>query len=286
MKLLVLGSSGFIGNSLIHYLLSQKEDDLNIIGIDVCALKDLKLSIVFEQCNVTNDSALISILDKYNPSYVINTIGIFASNDFSLNIALNVKISQTILEYYANKNDHGLKKIVLIGSAAEYGFPKSLPVKETDETHPVNFYGLSKLYQTMLAGFYYENYKLPVVVVRPFNLKGEGISDKLAYGAFVKKVESAEDGGTITTGNLSSYRDYLDISDVCKMLFAALKKGRPGEIYNICSGEAVLTRDLLMDIIHTSGKKLLIQEGSVKKAETDVDKIFGDNSKILGLWND
>lgn len=284
MRILVLGSLGFIGSSFIKYCIdNEKCSSNNLIGIDIHAVENNSLEIKYEVCDVTNSSLLKKILKKYNPTHILNCIGLFASNDFDLMLKINVNISQSILEYYSENGNSNISKILLIGSAAEYGFPKTLPVLESDPLNPVNYYGLSKVFQTKLAEFYYENYNIPVVIARPFNIIGLNISDKLAYGSFQKKVQEASNNSIIKTGNLSSFRDYLDVSEVCKMLFTVLFKGASGEIYNICSGKETLTRDILLKIITESGKNLLIEEGIVKDPKADVDRIYGSNKKINDL---
>ena len=145
------------------------------------------------------------------------------------------------------------RKILLIGSAAEYGLVNSNPVKETSELMPNSYYGLSKVFQTYLSKYYFQNYGIPVVIGRPFNLFGAGSSCKLAAGRFNKIVADANDGDIVKVGNIESKRDYVNIKDAVAYYWGLLEKGVPGEIYNVCTGVSKSGREILVGIFSAAG---------------------------------
>jgi GDP-4-dehydro-6-deoxy-D-mannose reductase len=173
----------------------------------------------------------------------------------------------------------------LIGSAAEYGIVRNMPIKEDCCNNPVNYYGLSKLFQAHTARYYYNNYGINSNVLRTFNIIGKGISKNLSIGNFVDKIEKASDGDSITVGNLIPKRDFLHIEDVVEAYWEVLKDGKNGEIYNICSGKSIPMQDIFSALVRMSNKKLssVVDEKLVKKDE--IMDIYGDNTKIKADTN-
>ena len=167
------------------------------------------------------------------PDYKLNLIGTFRADTFEEYLRVNVDPSRLICDAIIRTNIIP-EKIVLIGSAAEYGAIVSNPARETDVLRPVNFYGLTKSFQTQLAEYYFRNYGLPVVVARTFNILGKGLSKELSIGSFISQIDAMPDGGIIRVGNINSSRDFLQIEIVVKRYWELLLKGKAGEIYNIC----------------------------------------------------
>ena len=139
------------------------------------------------------------------------------------------------------------------------------------------------MFQTHLTNFYYQNYGLPVVIARPFNLFGEDASNELAAGRFVKIVAEANDGDVITVGNIDPKRDYANIKDAVSAYWKLLEKGLPGEIYNVCTGLGKSGQEFLQGIIRDSGKNLSISVDPKLFKERDIPEIFGCPNKILNL---
>jgi len=292
-QVLVLGSAGFSGHHFEKFVHnSNLYKEYTFTGIDKKIRKVLSYgAFSYVQADLCNFSTLRELLIKFKPYYIINFVGVFSHEVASIKnlnlsfqdiIRLNVGISEQILKACIEKLIQP-KKILLIGSAAEYGLVTSNPVKEKDELRPNTYYGLSKVVQTQLAHFYHQNYELPIVIARPFNLFGEGASDELAAGRFAKIVAEANDGDIITVGNIDTKRDYVNIKDAVSAYWKLLEKGIPGEIYNVCTGLGKSGRDFLQEIIRDSGKSLSIIVDPNLFKERDIPEIFGCPKKISYL---
>ena len=120
----------------------------------------------------------------------------------------------------------------------------------------MNLYGITKLFQTQYAEYYFRNFGLPIVVARTFNTFGKGLSKYLSIGSFMAQIDAMSDGGIIRVGNINSSRDFLRIENVVGRYWELLLKGKAGEIYNICSGAPRTIRSILEDLIRESGKSL------------------------------
>ena len=171
-----------------------------------------------------------------------------------------------------------VKRILLIGSSAEYGIPDKNPVSEEANLAPINFYGLSKVLQCELALMYARRFSAPVLIGRTFNLRGKGLNKNLAIGSWEKILE-ARNRSTIYVGNIETWRDYISIDEALDAYLKILFYGEIGEVYNVCSGTPVKMESLLLDMIKKSGKDLRIKV-SLELKNHDVKIIFGDRKKL------
>ena len=62
-----------------------------------------------------------------------------------------------------------------------------------------------------------------------------------------------------------------------------MEKGKPGEIYNVCSGKAIEIKDILAEIIKISGKKIKVEKDPKLFRKSDLKKNYCDSSKIKKL---
>jgi GDP-4-dehydro-6-deoxy-D-mannose reductase len=232
----------------------------------------------YREGNACEKGEVFKFVNESQPTYVLNLTGTFRAQSFEEFLAVNVGVSQSICEAVRRSNSC-VQKLLFVGSAAEYGSPVSNPVREDAEARPISQYGLSKLYQTLLSGYFFKNYALPTVVGRTFNILGEGLSPELSLGNFMRQIAALPEGGVIKVGNISTTRDFLPISEVSRRYWDLLVKGVPGEIYNVCSGVPRTMRSVLEDLIRESGKMLSIEPDPSLFKERDIDSIYGDSTK-------
>ena len=281
-KVLILGADGFSGKHQLDFLVSHKiNSQYEIVAVDK-TVSCTHYGIRWVQSDLSVNNAVESILIQERPDYVINFIGLFSSSEFAQIFEYNVALTQRIFQAI-KENSLSMRNILLIGSAAEYGEIKKLPVKEKYIGQPISIYGLAKVYQHQLATYYFKQYHIPFVLARTFNVFGKGMSPSLSIGSFQKQIDESKDGDTIFVGNIDAKRDFLPIEKVVEYYWQLLLNGKPCEVYNVCSGHSITIRSLLEDLIQKSGKKLTIafEQGRIKK--TDIDDIYGDNSKLMSL---
>jgi GDP-4-dehydro-6-deoxy-D-mannose reductase len=148
-------------------------------------------------------------------------------------------------------------RVLLIGSAAEYGeaSKESKYISENHHPNPVSIYGLTKVFQTNLMMYYINNYALDIVMARPFNLYGEGISTKLFVGHVYDQIKEYKEKKIerVIVGSLDARRDYIHVSDAVKDYKLIMEKGLSGNIYNVGSGKAIVLLDLLKSILKENG---------------------------------
>lgn len=281
-RILFLGSNSFTGAHFKDFInRKQLGEEFNIFGADRQE-RDLneKGGLEYRKVNLCDEIELANLLSDVRPDYIINLTGTFSAASYAEYIHVNTGITNSIFRFIITA---GLKieNFLVIGSAAEYGSSLKLPINEESSTRPVNLYGLSKLMQTYIARYYFDTCGIKMNVARTFNIIGKGISNRLAIGNFIDQIERAQDGDTLQVGNLETKRDYLHIEDVVEAYWKILMGGRPGEVYNVCSGESCSMRSILNGLVRRSGKSLKIVTGPIFVKKNDVLDIYGDNSKLV-----
>ncbi len=150
---------------------------------------------------------------------------------------------------------HGVR-VIVVSSADIYGTvtPRELPLTEESPVKPRSPYGASKEAAESVARQFHRGFGLDVVIARPFNHIGAGQEPKFAAAAFARKIAECErdGGGTVTHGDLSPRRDFLDVRDVVRAYRLLALHGTPGVTYNICSGRDVQITDVLQMLIDES----------------------------------
>jgi GDP-4-dehydro-6-deoxy-D-mannose reductase len=175
--------------------------------------------------------------------------------------------------------------VVTAGSAAEYGLVSQdrLPVTEDCPCAPVSAYGQSKLAATQIALMYRRVHGLSATVVRPFQLLGQGVTTRLAPGAFAEQLRQAlaAGGRVIRVGNLASERDFLDVADAVEGLWALCRHPAPGETFNLCSGQPTKMSDLLQLMIDVSRADVTVEIDPARlRGAADVSSVYGSFEKL------
>ncbi len=278
MNILITGVNGFIGRALWNHFKVQRSY-LKVFGID---LKMPSPEPHLLACDSSNQRQLRKILDRVRPDVIFHLAGGRPADENMLWQA-NFIPTKTLLDVVAELKSVS-PCIVIPGSAAEYGKVKTLrrPIAETLQPRPLAWYGFVKYMQTSL-GLMYARKGLDVRIARIFNIGGYGTPVSLALGNFagrIVQIERGEGPRILKVGQLSGLRDFVDIEDVCGALWAIARKGKKGEVYNVCSGRSSCMRFLLRELIAYSDIKdnVVIQEE--QRAHAATFDIVGSNAKI------
>ena len=99
---------------------------------------------------------------------------------------------------------------------------------------------------------------LEVIRARPFNHTGPGQRPDFVVPALARQVAAAAAAGrgVLETGNLDVRRDITDVRDVVRAYRALLELGTPGEVYNVCRGEAVSIEEVARRLVALAGVDL------------------------------
>jgi dTDP-glucose 4,6-dehydratase/UDP-glucose 4-epimerase len=230
MKILVIGSKGFIGQHALDYFRSKGYD---VLGCDV--VTDYEDS-NYIQIDATN-SDYHFIFENHDIAVCVNCSGAasvplslqFPLKDFTLNTLNVFKILDAIRMLRPEC------KFLNLSSAAVYGNPTTLPIAESSDLKPLSPYGIHKLQAEEICSEFYQYYQIATCSVRIFSAYGNGLRKQLFWDMYKKCCN----GGTIElygTGNES--RDFIHIDDIVNALELVIQNATfNGEQINLANGE-------------------------------------------------
>jgi GDP-4-dehydro-6-deoxy-D-mannose reductase len=259
-RIVVTGVNGFIGTAMIEYI-SKEYPAAEIISIRRSDFPNIQ-----------------TILKDTRPDYILHLAG-YAGSDWQALYESNILTSIQLFESCISA---GLKpRIVIPGSAAQYGtYENDYQIKEDSPQYPISNYGECKKWQCSLSYFYFKR-GLPIVIGNIFNIISNNIPEGTVVGDLISKVRELKSNGNtdpLTIGNLQSFRDFLHIADICKALIVLSCKGKPGESYNICSGNAVSIGKILQ--LMCSNASVSPEINYDPACEQKVNYNYGSNRKI------
>lgn len=229
----VTGASGFVGRHLLKYLADQ-EPKTDVIALDIKTPEVQVPGVSFVAVDISDPDAVAGLLEEKAPSVVYHLVGVLPPADVETMWRVNAGVTQRFALALVNHAPHAIR-FVSTGSAAEYGDPGGVSlIGEDFRGIPLSPYGESKLAATNLLLGLGASSNLEVIVVRPFNFIGPGLSTNLVLGKICQQIRNG--ASTIRVGPLEPVRDFLDVRDAAEAYALLADKGEPGEIYNLCSG--------------------------------------------------
>ena len=233
LKVLVIGASGFIGNALYRFAEENGYDVEGWVRNTSCTTNGA-LAVDY------NDSKeLIARFDSFSPDIIFDCAGsaLVASSidnplyDFDSNVVLTQKIL-----YSLSKSKAKNATFVFLSSAAVYGNPSYLPIKEEMEANPLSPYALHKIMSEQACIFMTNHYNINIKIARIFSAYGVGLKKQLFWDMWQKYKAH---GKIELFGNGTESRDYIYISDLINALFIIATSNSKDTIINVGNGEEV-----------------------------------------------
>ena len=228
MKILIIGSKGFIGSHCVDYFSAQGNE---IWEADIFPIAQRNYS-QFAESNTDFNI----LFDKQEFDVCINSSG--AANvgfsfenptkDFELNV-LNVNKLLVAIRQYNPKC-----RFINFSSAAVYGNPIQLPISEKAALKPLSPYGFHKLQSEYLLTEYYKFFGIHTCSLRIFSAYGSRLRKQLFWDLYKKSLHS----DTIELfGSGEETRDFIYIYDLMQVVDLVIQKAKfEGDLINAASG--------------------------------------------------
>ena len=272
MGSLITGGRGFVGSWLA--------DHLRELGDEVVAID--------REVEITDPTALLGAMSAAAPDAVYHLAALThvgQSWEEPLQV-LEVNIMGTAAVLAAARQCGTDPRVLVTSSAEVYGAvtdPGLLPLSETSPTAPLTPYAASKLAAEAVVDQAYLGHGQHVITVRPFNHIGPGQTPNFAVPALAKRIVEADRRGspTIPVGNLSARRDFTDVRDVVRAYRLLVEAGRPGEVYNVCSGRDVSIREIADGLLKLAGTTLEFETDPTLVRPVEVPVLRGDPTRLV-----
>lgn len=291
-KLLVTGGAGFIGSSVLHELVESETELVCVDNFDttydpVFKHHNIESLIAKQRCelrhiDITDRAALMDAFRETKPTHV-------------LHLAAKADTRKAVEEPldYINNNiigtlnildacvEHGVTNLVAASSSSVYGNEKVVPWRE-DNYHlqPISPYGVTKLATEHLAYSYAYLHKLPITMLRFFNVYGErnrpGMVPYLWADAFLRG------NGIEISGDGERRRDYTYIGDVVNGVIKILNTPRQFEVVNLGHGSPLSLNELHDLFKVVSGNTVPVTSRPSHQASVDIT--YADTTKAKELY--
>ncbi|MGD1994545.1 MAG: GDP-mannose 4,6-dehydratase, partial [Anaerolineae bacterium] len=154
---------------------------------------------------------------------------------------------------------------------------------EETPLRPLSPYAVSKVAQDMLGLQYHLAYGIEVVRLRPFNHTGPGQSPRFVVPAFASQVARIEVGlqePVLFVGNLDVWRDFTDVRDIVRAYVLAATEAKPGQVYNLASGQPQSIREMLESLLDLSPVEIQVEVDPDRYRPADMPVAYGSAEKF------
>ena len=291
MRLLVTGGAGFIGSNFIRYWFGRHPAD-QIVNVDALTyagdprnLADVERergeAYRFLKADICDARAMEAAVREHRPDVVVN----FAAEshnsrgvlDPAVFMRTNALGTQTLLE--ASRR-HEVARFHHISTCEVYG---DLPLDsdgsftEASPHRPRTPYNASKAAAEMIVGAYHETYRLPTTITTCANNYGPWQHPEKVIPLFA--TNALDDKELPLYRHSENRREWLHVDDHCSAIEAVITNGRPGETYNVGSGEE-RSIEQIADAVLTMTKKPQSLKTYVEDRPGHDRRYLLDHSKI------
>jgi GDP-4-dehydro-6-deoxy-D-mannose reductase len=284
MRVLVTGAAGFAGRHLLRELRAALPEARLFGLVRRTPATPLPATATPLEGDIEDPASLAEVVSAVAPERVFH-LAAFASAGGGERAAIfraNVDGTRHLLDALAAWG--GETALLLASSGYVYGrCDPDRPAREEDPPAPIGDYAASKAAMETLLEESPPPAWVRVVVTRAFNHTGPGQTDRYVASAFARQIAEIEAGRcppVIAVGDLESRRDFTDVRDVVRAYRLALDVGRPGERFNICSGEATAAGEILSQLLRLSSAIPEVRPDPARRRASDLPVSVGSPRKL------
>lgn len=298
---MVAGGAGYIGSHMVHQLIEQGYDVVVVDNLSTGHPKAINPKARFYKGDTRDANFLSSVLDKEDIDTIIHM------DAFSI-VPESVKDP---LKYFDNNvigmirlleamQKHGVKRIIFSSTAAVFGNPERIPIKDGDRKDPINPYGESKLMMEKIMKWVDKAYGIKFVALRYFNAAGALADGSIgedhhpethlipiilntAIGQQKTLKIYGDDYDTPDGTNIRDYVHIVDLADAHILAMKYLQAGNDSASFNLGSSTGFSVKQIVDTARKVTGKEIPAE--IAPRRGGDPDKLVADSTKareVLG----
>ncbi len=280
-RILITGGTGFVGGHLIRHL---KSSDVKLIVVSASDATTQEPEVEYCKTDIRNGDDVDAVVREAKPDHIYHLAGVSSVPDSWENprIAFDINVAGSYNVFEAAMSLPFPPRILNVSTSQVYAKSEGI-LSETSPLGPDNPYAASKAMAELLSVQYRKSPNGGVITARAFNHTGPGQTPGFVMPSIAKQLAEIEAGlrpPVLRVGNLNVKRDFTDVRDVVAAYSKLLDQGEIGEIYNVCSGRAVLLADVVRELQKNCRVHIEIEVDPARVRSSDVSQMLGDPGKI------
>ena len=302
MAILVAGGAGYIGSHMVKDLIEHGEDVVVADNLSTGHRDAINSKAKFYEGDIRDRKFLDKVFDNEDITAVVH-FAAFSIVPESMSKPLKYFDNNTggMITLLEAMRDHNIKYIVFSSTAATYGVPEHMPIKETDPQNPINPYGLSKLMMEKMMAWADKAYGIKFVALRYFNVAGAApdgtigedhgpethlvpIILQVAQG---KRKELSIFGDDYNTPDGTNVRDYVHVMDMADAHILAIKyleAGNKSNAFNLGSSTGFSNKQMLEAAREVTGKPIPAKMAPRRPGDPDSLVAASDKARTILGW--
>lgn len=303
MAILVLGGAGYIGSHMVDWLIENGSEEVVVVDNLVTGHRQaVHPKASFYQGDLADQDFMRQVFHENQSIDAVIHFAAFSLVGESMTDPLKYFDNNTVgmVKLLEVMNEVGVKNIVFSSTAATYGIPEELPIKETSPQAPINPYGESKLMMEKIMDWCDQAYGIKFVALRYFNVAGDKpdgsigedhqpethlipIVLQVANGQREKMMIFGDDYETADGTNIRDYVHPFDLAQAHLLAVNYLRQGNDSSAFNLGSSTGFSNLQIIEVARKVTGKAIPCEIGPRRQGDPDV--LIADSTKardILG----
>ncbi len=293
-KILVTGGAGYIGSHTVRLLLEQGHDVSVVDNLSRGHRHNVPADRLYE-LDLAETDAVTQLLLRTGAEAVVHFAGFIAVGEsmreperyFTNNVGGSLSLLTAMVRA-------GVRHVVFSSTAAVYGTPHAVPIREDFPIQPINPYGESKVMVETLLRWFDRIHSLTSVSLRYFNASGADPSGRmgeehepethlipLLFRAILTGQPVTVFGNDYNTPDGTCIRDYIHVNDLAQAHILALEHllaGGPSDQFNVGTGAGHTVMEVIKAVEEVTRKKVPYTVGP--RREGDPPSLVAASDKL------
>jgi NAD dependent epimerase/dehydratase len=180
--------------------------------------------------------------------------------------------------------DSGCQRVIHTSTSEVYGTAVYVPIDEAHPLQPQSPYSASKIGADAIAMSFFNAFKLPLIIARPFNTYGPRQSARAVIPTIISQIAAGKK--KINLGDTTPTRDFNYVLDTCQGFIELASCDKAiGQTVNMGSNTEISIADLfkiITSLMH-SDAELEVDAQRLRPAGSEVFRLWCNNAKMIEL---